>query len=118
MHTRGELLAAAWEVAVRFRAHGGYGTEARAYQALRRRRPGFTDRQYRNALRRGLALYDAAADLVARDARALHGQTDVWAGRFPDFRDLAADLRPLCRGFRAPTYRAALLWVFCWHHLR
>ena len=118
MHTRGELLDAAWEVARRFRAHGGYGSEPKACQALRRRRPGFTDRQYVNALRKGLALYDVAVEVVARDVGALLRQTDVGAERFPDFRDLAREVRPRCPGFPAATYRAALTWVFYQFHLR
>jgi hypothetical protein len=118
MHSRGELLDAAWEVARHLRAYDGYGTEGKACRALHRRRPGFTDRQYRNAVRKGLALYDAAVGLVARHAESLHRQTDVRAGRFPDFRDLAAQVRPSCPGFLAPTYRAALSWAFYWNHLR
>lgn len=118
VHTRGELLAAAWEVARHFRAYGGYGSEAKACRALGQRRPGFTDRQYLNALRKGLALYDAAAELVARDIGTLLRQTDVGANRFPDFRDLADEVRSRCPGFLAETYRAALAWVFLQHHLR
>lgn len=118
VYTRGELLDAAWEVARRLRAYGGYGSEARACAALRRRRPGFTDRQYGNALRKGLALFDAAVELVARDARSLLRQTDVMAERFPDFHELAGKVRSHCPGFPAAAYRAALSWVFYQYHLR
>jgi len=118
MHSRGELLAAAWEVARHYRAHRGYGTEDKACRALRRRRAGFTSRQYLNAFRKGLALYDAAVDVVARDVLALHRQTDVQANRFPAFREQTAEVRPLCPGFQASTYRAALSWVLFWHHLK
>ena len=62
MPTRGELLETAWEVVQRFRAHRRYGSDAKACQALRRRRPGFTDRQYVNALRKGLSLFDMAVE--------------------------------------------------------
>jgi hypothetical protein len=118
VHTRGELLDAAWEVALQFRAHGGYGSGVRARAALRRRRPGFTDRQYVNALRKGLALFDIAVELVARDARSLLRQMDVQAERFPAFHDLAGEARSRCPGFPAATYPAALSWVFYQYHLR
>lgn len=118
VHTRAELLDAAWEVARLFRAHGRYGSDAKASQALRRRRPGFTDRQYTNALRKGLALFDAAVELVARDVGLLLRQTDVRAERFPEFHDLAGEARSRCPGFPAATYQTALSWVFYQYHLR
>lgn len=116
--TRGELLEAAWAVAARYRAHGAYGSDGRACRALRRRCPGFTARQYHNAVRKAVGLYDVAVGLVARHAAALWRQTDVAANRFPDFRELTGTVRRRCPGFRVSTCRAALAWVFFWHHLK
>ncbi len=116
--SRGELLAAAWEVAAYFRAYSAYGSERKACQALERRRPGFSPRRYRNAFLKGVALYDAAVALVDRHADALGRETDAEAGRYPDFRDLVGRLRRRYPGFRVPTYRAALVWVFVRHYLR
>lgn len=112
------MLGAAWEVAAYYRAHSAYGSEARACRALRRRCPGFTARQYQNAFRKGVALYDAAVRLVDRHAAALERQLDVAANRSPDFRDLAGKLRQRHPGFRVLTYRYALFWAFTWYHLR
>jgi hypothetical protein len=117
--TRSELLDAAWEVAVYFRAHDAYGgSEHRACKALQRRGPGFTARQYESSFRNALALYDRAVELVARDADALWRETDVGANRLPDFRTLVPEVRRSCPGFRVTTYRVALGWVFFWHHLK
>jgi hypothetical protein len=118
MHSRGELLDAAWEVARNFRGYGQYGSEEKACRALRGRRPAFTDRQYRNALRKGVALFEVAVAAVARHANELHRQTDVRAGVFPDFTGLAVKVRPGCPGFPAATYQAALQWAFYQYHLR
>jgi hypothetical protein len=118
MHSRGDLLDAAWEVARNYRGHGRYGTAEKACRALRGRRPGFTDRQYGNALRKALALVDASVEVVARHAAELHRQTDVRADKVPGFADQAAEVRPGCPGFPAATYRAALLWAFYQYHLR
>src|SRR5947209_3011101 len=104
--SRGELLAAAWEVAAYFRAHAAYGSERRACKALERRRPGFTDEQYRSAFRKGIRLYDTVVSLVARCAGALWKETDIQAGRYPDFGDLVGEVRRRCPGFRVATYRA------------
>lgn len=117
-HSRGELLDAAWDVARNLRAYGRYGAESVAHRALARRRPGFTPRKYANALRKGLALHDAAVAAVARRAAEWGRQTDVRAGRFPDFRDAAGEARRHCPGFPAATYRAAVAWAYHWHHLR
>lgn len=118
VHSRGELLGAAWEVARNFRAYGQYGAEVGARRALARRRPGFTPLQYANALQNGLRLLDAAEAAVARRAAAWLRQTDVAAVRFPDFRGVAGELRRKCPGFPAATYRAAVAWAYDWHHLR
>jgi hypothetical protein len=118
MASRRDLLDAAGEVARSYRAHGAYGSEAKAHRALARRRPGFTARQYENAFRKAVTLYDLAVELVGRHADALLRQTDVAANRFPDFRDLAGEIRSRCPGLRTSTYRGALAWVFFWHHLK
>ena len=114
---RGSLLHAAWEVARAYRAHAAYGSENKAYKALRRRCPAFTARQCENAFRKAIAFYDASVEAVARDAAALWQETDAAANRFPDFRDLVNEMRLRFPGFRVSTYRSALSWVFLWYHL-
>ena len=96
--TRGELLSLASDVVWRFRAYESYGEEpARAIRALKRRGPGFTDRQYRNAFDQALSLYDAVQELLRtkgdrvwaayREKRAFHQVfDDELARRFPGFR--------------------------------
>lgn len=116
--SRCALLDAAWQVAKLFRTYGTYGTEAKAAQALRRRCPEVSARRRDNALGKAIALHDAAAAAVAADVRSLLGDTDVRAGRFPDFRGPVGRVRLECRGFRAATYREAMSWVFYQYHLR
>jgi hypothetical protein len=111
-------LEVAWDVAGRLRAHGTYGSLAKAAKALSRRCPGFSARQYDNAIRKGLALYDAAVEVVAANVLSLLRQTNVAANQFPDFRSLAQRLRRRNPGFRLSTCRAALSWVWFWHHLK
>lgn len=116
--SRGTLLRAAWEVAAYYRAHDAYGSESRACRALQRRCPGFTVRQCQNAFRRAVALYDTAVALVARHADALWGQMEVAADGCLDYGDLVDEIRRRCPGFPVSVYRAALGWVFFWHHLK
>ena len=116
--SRADLLDAAWEVAAYYRAHDAYGSEARARKALQGRRQGFTARRYHQAFQKGVALYDAAVELVARDIAALWRQFDLAAERYPDFRSQLPEIRRRCPGFRVSTYLAALNWVFFWHHLK
>jgi hypothetical protein len=116
--SRSKLLDAAWEVAASYRVHHVYGSESRACKALQRRCPGFTTRQYQNAFHKAVVLYDTAVELVGHNAEALWQQTDVEANRFPDFRDLLGEIRKCCPRFLVSTYRAALNWVFFWHHLK
>jgi hypothetical protein len=116
--TRGQFLGAAWEVAAYFRAHHAYGSESRACKALQRRCPGFTVRQYRNGFGKAVALYDKAVELVAHHAPVLWRQTDLEANRYPVFRKLVGEIRRNCPGFQVSTYRASVVWVFFWHHLK
>jgi hypothetical protein len=110
--SRADLLDAAWEVAAYYRAHDAYGSEARARKALQRRRQGFTARQYHKAFQKGVALYDATVELVARDVASLWRQFDLAAESYPDFRSQLPEIRRWCPGFRVSTYFAALNWAF------
>jgi hypothetical protein len=116
-HSRRELLDVAWEVAANYRAHDAYRTEGGASRALERRCPGFTARQYLNAFRKALALYDTAMVVVARHADVLWKQTGTGGDSLAGCRNPAGDeLRRLNPGFRVSTIAAALRWVFFWHH--
>src|SRR5262249_5330141 len=116
--SRGDLLDAAWQVAQQHRAHHTYGSESSACKALEGRCKGFSERQYQNAFRQAVALYDAAVVLVDANARALWEQTDVAKNQYPAFTPLVSRLRQTCPGFRVATYLAALSWVFFWRHLK
>lgn len=116
--TRGQFMEAAWQVAHQYRAHNAYGSERKACAALQRRCPGFTERQYRNAFRKAVSLYDVAAELVADRAEVLLAQTDVRRNQWPDFSDFLAPIRKRCPGFRTSTYRSALVWALFWNHLK
>ncbi len=116
---RGQLLDAALEVARNLRDNGTYGSsEAKAAKALSRRCPGFSARQYENAVRKALSLYDTAIEVVALNAMSLARQTNVAANQFPDFGNLAERVRERCPGFPLSTYEKALSWVFFWYHLK
>ena len=114
---RDQLLDTAWEVAKKYRAHGAYGSEKKACQALARRSKGFTERQVQNAIKKAILLYDATVELVAVNADSLLKNTNVVENVFPDFEELASEVRRRCLGFPMCTYLSAAKWVFIWHHL-
>jgi hypothetical protein len=116
--SRGNLLDAAWQVAKVFRTYGTYGTQEKAAKALRRRCPAISTRRCDNALVKAIALHDAAATAVAADVQSLLDETDVLAGRFPNYRRQVTRVRLECPGFYASTCREALSWVFYQCHLR
>lgn len=101
-----------------FRVYGTYGTEAKAAKALRRRCPGFSVRQYANALRKADALHETVIAEVAARSRSLLQQTDFAAKRFPDLSDLRQRVRDECPGFWWGTYQGAIWWIFYIYYLR
>ena len=115
--SRGQFLQQAWEVAAYFLAHDAYGrNEAAACRALKRRCPGFTKRQYQNAFRKGLALYEAATAAIEPRSGELMKQCKT--EEVVDFREFFPQMRRACPGFSAATYASALWWILFWHHLK
>ena len=120
--SRGEFLEGAFVVAQRFRCgYHGYESGEKAIAALRRKFPKLTNRQYANALRKGVDLYDRSVELVQQNIDALYKKCDTMqacdpAGSIPRF--LINRLKRAVPGFRLSTYRMATGWVFFWHHLK
>lgn len=111
--SRGEFVDYAFTVAVRrYWNYRGYESDMKAMAALRRRFPRRTRAQYEDSFRNGRRLYVAAIKLVAAHLDACQGE-EIDADRTIQ-RKLAARVP----GFRASTYRAAVGWVYYWHHLR
>jgi hypothetical protein len=120
--SRGEFLEGAFVVAQRYRCgYRGYESDEKAIAALRRKFPKCTNRQYTNALRKGVDLYDCSVECVKRNVDALYKEWDACqtcdpAGTIP--RTLIMRLKKAVPGFRLSTYRMAAGWVFFWHHLK
>lgn len=115
--SRGELLDVATAVAWRFRAYGSYGgNQATAIRAIRRRRGGFTARQYANAFTKTLELYDVVQLLVNEHADefwAVHNRGDEsWPKQFD------RELSNRCSGFRRSTLRSLVGMTFYYWHMR
>lgn len=115
--SRGELLDVAADVAWRFKAYRGYGgDESTAIRAIRRKCPGFTARQYENALSKALDLYDAVELLVRERASELWDAHN--AGDESWSRQLDADLKSRFKGFRVATFHSLVGMMFYYWHMR
>ena len=113
---RGELYSAASTVAWYFRAYRAYGeNKARAIRALKGRCPGFSAVQYRNALDKALALYDAVQVLIHENGDRMWAAHD--AGE-PYHELFDAELKERFSGFRKSTFGLMVGMSFYWWHLR
>jgi hypothetical protein len=108
------LFDAAAEVASNLRAHESYrGSYRRAIAALRRRRPGFTDGLYHNALDAGIAVFDTARRLVDEQYATLRA-AETRQG--PGTEELADMLQSRCPGFPSSTYVWLVNWIDLYYH--
>ena len=114
--SRGQLLHKAYETAWQFKAYDAYGRDpATALRSLRRRCPGFSAVQYRNALDKAIELYDATHTLVREDKER------VWAvheagGQVHRLFD--EELGARFPAFRKSTFHAIVGMTFYYWHLR
>ena len=114
--SRGEFLAVASDVAWNLRAYDPYGKRpAQAIRALKKRCPGFSDTQYRNAFKKSVALYDAVQGLLRT-----HNDR-IWAA----YRAKQAyenvfneELSSQFPGFRKSTLGSMVGMSFFYWHLR
>ena len=114
---RGELLDVATDVAWRFVAYRGYGgDESTAIRAIRRKCPGFTSRQYENALAKALGLYAAVERLVRERASELWDAHNAGDESWP--RQFDADLKTQFRSFRVATFHSLVGMMFYYWHMR
>lgn len=114
--SRGALLEAASSVAWNLKAYDSYDrSTAKATRALKQRCPGFTDRQYTNALERAIDLYEEADALVHADPKRFWDEFDR-SGAVPDCA--VGELAKRFGGFRKSTIRSTLSMVFYYWHLR
>ena len=113
---RGELLAVASDVVWRYRVYDAYGRDLLgAGRALKRRCPGFSARQYENALAKALDLYEAVQVLLrARrdEVWAAYEAKQPWHELFDD------ELRTRFPGFRKSTLGSVVGMSFFYWYLK
>lgn len=115
--SRGELLDVATDVVWRFKAYRGYGgNESTAVRAIRRKCPGFTARQYENALAKAFDLYTTVERLVRDRASDLWEAHNAGDESWP--HQLASDLKLQFKGFRIATFHSLVGMMFYYWHMR
>ena len=114
--SRGKFLSVASDVAWNFCAYDRYGKEPRkAIQALKRRCPGFSDKQYQNAFEKSVALYEAVQVLLREN------RDRVWAAHEAEepYHELFdEELSRRFPGFTRATLGSMVGMSFYWWHLR
>ena len=113
----GELLDVATDVVWRFRAYDAYGgSEPKACQAIRKRCPGFSPRQYYNAFTKSLELYNVVERLVKEYSSKLWDiyktDKDGWQNFFDQ------ELKARYPSFRLSTLRGMVSMMFFYWHLK
>jgi hypothetical protein len=115
---RKTLEAAAFDVVRYLRDHRGYGgSKARAFRALRRRRPENSPDECRAALEECDRLLTTAKDLARNHMELLRQGWDAKRMTL-DLGDLDDQLSRAFPFLQKHTCTAALQWVFYWHYLR
>jgi hypothetical protein len=109
-----DLLDAAADVAGNLRAYGSYGASPRkALAALKRRRPGFSPREYQTALDAAIALFDAARSVVKEYLSAARAPGGARSDLVEACARTLAQRRP---GFPSETYDWLVSWVYLYFH--
>jgi hypothetical protein len=113
--SRGDLLDAAFRTAVDYVDHQKYGTESRALASLRRRCPGFTPAQYRNALALAMQLLESVEPVIEPFSPP-YDNTPSAAQGWPRRVEAVHALKRRFPAFRLSTCASAILWVLFWRH--
>ena len=112
--SRGQFLSVAAEVAWNFRAYQRYDRKpAKAIQALKRRCPGFSDIQYRNAFDKSVALYEAVQVLLRKNRDRVW---DAYDAKEPYQKLFDEELSRRFPGFTKTALRT-MVWMsfFYWY---
>ena len=106
-----------FDVVVRFREHGQYGSQERAVAALRRRAPGHADEVYPAAFNAYLALLERTIAVVRESPLVRHNRLPVTDDAAAALREVAERLRAEAggSGVRPGTF---VEWVYFWHCLK
>ena len=97
------MLDTAVDVVLNLRAYDRYGeSNTAAIRALKRRAPGFSDRQYANAFAKAWVLYDVCTKHISFNQQVVFAAFE--AGGKDWTRPFIPAIRQACPGFLVSTY--------------
>ena len=109
------MLDIAVDVVLNLRAYDRYGeSNTAAIRALKRRAPGFTDRQYSNAFDKAWTLYDVCTRHITDNQPVVFAAFE--SGGKDWTRPFIPSIRQACPGFLASSYAIAFGFLAYWRY--